>query len=206
MHLNNLSSGTINAISRIRDGSYQSKLQASGVLEGACCHPRAWDDAVLTYRGSGFIWRTLVNYHFNCCEIAWMLMAAHAKQKKICAIFIGSTDFWRVTIQLCPPLNARDLLLEVERLLKRVTLKNPDTITINSLLRGLGHAERCRYVVVEDPSIVRAFDFFRKNKCDLDFIKLQVYGANAIYVPETFPACLPTLENVLSKCLLSLKH
>ena len=67
---------------------------------------------------------------------------------------------------------------------------------VNTILRGIGRVERSPYVVVEDPALVVALDFFRRNSCDLDWVKQQVYGSRLLYVPETFPADVPTLEQV----------
>ena len=51
----------------------------------------------------------------------------------------------------------------------------------------------------EDPSLILALDFFRKNRCDIDWVKKQIYGENVVFVPETFPSEVISLDNIIRK-------
>lgn len=144
------------------------------------------------------MWRTLEHSQINCCELAYLVMVAYSEQRRVTVFFIGDAVFWTVVIP-SPAISSKQLLLEVERGLRGVKARHPDTIMLNSIFRGLGHIERCRYVVVEDPSLVMALDYFRRHDCDVDLIKRKVYGNNVVFVPESFPVHVPTLHQVLGR-------
>lgn len=71
---------------------------------------------------------------------------------------------------------------------------------LNLILRGLGRIERSPYVVLEEPALVKALDFFRRSACDVDWVKRQVHGERLIYVPENFPRDIVTPEEVVRRC------
>lgn len=140
-------------------------------------------------------WKTVMR-DLRCKELSEMLQCSFKEQRPIDAVFLGATVFWRVIVAApnqCSSDKIRDIVTGFER-------GGDDGLRlgrVNTILRGIGRVERSQYVVVEDPALVVALDFFRRNSCDLDWVKQQVYGSRLLHVPETFPVNVPTLEEVL---------
>lgn len=142
-------------------------------------------------------WKT-VSRDLRCEEVSEMLQCSFKEQRPIDAVLLGATVFWRVIV--APPAQGssdkiRDMLTSFER-------GGDNSLSlgrVNAILRGIGRVERSQYVVVEDPALVVALDFFRRRSCDLDWVKQQVYGSRLIHVPESFPVDVPTFEELMTK-------
>lgn len=145
------------------------------------------------------MWRTAVPA-FTSGVLAEMLLCSFNKQKPLHAVVLDATVFWTVTLRPMP-LSSPQKISSLVRSVEGVRDLQSGLECINGSLCGIGKIERSPYVVVEDPSLVGVYDFFRRNNCDVDWVKRQVYGERLVHVPETFPRDVATPEEIRQKLL-----
>lgn len=143
------------------------------------------------------MWRTAVPA-FTSGVLAEILLCSFNKQKALHAVILDATVFWTVTLRPIPP-SSPQKLASIVRSVEGVRDLQSGLECVNGTLCGMGKIEKTPYVVVENPSLAGVYDFFRRNKCDVDWVKRQVYGERLVHVPENFPACVATPEDVSKK-------
>jgi len=194
----------VQTLLRTRDESFHKGVPASGlfhcregklfaeiVREGGCfC-----GSELLRHSDGVVAWRTFFG-DVKSAELAALLVCSFDQRKPVDAVLLGATAFWRVV--LTP--RADKSCTEAARDIAKIGVLNGCISQVNTILEGIGRVQRSPYVVLEDPSLVTALDYFRRSGCDLDWVKEQVYGKLLHYVPENFPQRVATPEEIVRKC------
>lgn len=126
-------------------------------------------------------------------QVSGVIQCSFTEQRSIDAVLLGPAVFWRIIVA---PLAS----CSGEKIREIVSSVNTSLGRLNATLRGIGRVEKSPYVVVEDPTLSVALDFFRRNSCDLDWVRQQVYGKRLLHVPQAFPEHVPPFEEVLPRC------
>ena len=158
-------------------------------------HPERMCTTYLLRQRQGDIgWKT-VPADVCCEEVSRIIQCSIDEQRSIDVVLLGPTVFWRVVVS--PPAS-----WDGDKIREIVSSVHTTTGRLNATLRGNGRVEKSPYVVVEDPTLDVALDFFRRHSCDLDWVRQQVYGKRLLHVPQAFPKHVPAFEEVLPKCTL----
>lgn len=150
---------------------------------------------LLRQRQGDIGWKT-VPTDVRCDEVSEIIQCSFTERRSMDAVLLGPAVFWRIVV--APPASCGGE--KVREIVSSVNLGLTSLGRLNAALRGIGRVERSPYVVVEDPALSVAFDFFRRNSCDLDWVKQQVYGRRLLHVPQAFPEHVPAFEEVLPRC------
>lgn len=129
-------------------------------------------------------------------EVSGIIRCSFTEQRSIDAVLLGPAKFWRIIVAPTTSCSGE----KIREIVSSVSLGLTSLGRLNATLRGIGRVEQSPYVVVEDPALSVAFDFFRRNSCNLDWVKQQVYGRRLLHVPQTFPEYIPAFEDLLPKC------
>ena len=188
------------AFMEIRDRSFGTGVSSSGVvcLREGRASTRVINDGSSVAAADLFegkegelAWRTSVP-SFSSGALAEILLCWLHKQTPLHAVILDATVFWTITLGPTSHGNMGSVL----RCLVGVGDVHSCLERINVALCGVGKIERSPYMVVEDPSLAGVYAFFRRNKCDVDWVKRQVYGEMLVHVPETFPTKVATPEDI----------
>lgn len=137
---------------------------------------------------------------FSADALVEILTCFLNKQTPVHAVILDVTVFW--TITLTPvPLASAEKIGEILRSVEGVRDLQSGLQRINVALGEMGRVEKSLYVILDDPSLAGVYDFFRRKKCDVDWVKRQVYGVRLVHVPETFPPHVATPEDISKKII-----
>ena len=147
---------------------------------------------LLRQRQGDIGWKTVpTDVHYE--EVSEIIQCSFTKKRTIDAVLLGPAVFWRIIV--APPASCSG-----EKISEIISSVKLTLGRLNAALRGIGRVEKSPYVVVEDPALSVALDFFRRNSCDLDWVKQQVYGKRLLHVPQAFPEHVPAFEEILPRC------
>ncbi|CAM9706771.1 unnamed protein product [Ectocarpus sp. 6 AP-2014] len=190
------------AFLRTRDRYLASGVAASGVFRCSNDAVRAEELGrvdnkcnLLCQQDGEMRWQTIFdNPHSQ--QVSEIVECSFMRQKPIDAVLLGSEVFWRIVVTP-PPLRCSVKMLNVVRSVREVDNFAKNLGCVNAALSGIGRIERSSYVVVEDAVTALALGFFRRHGCDIDWVKQQLYGKRLLYIPETFPSDIRTLQDML---------
>lgn len=191
------------AFLRTRNRYFASGVAASGVFR--CSNEAVHTEELggvhgtcqlLCHEDGEMRWQT-VFHDPHSQQVSEILECAFVRQKPIDAVLLGSEVFWRIVVTP-PPLKCSVKMRDAVRSVRGIDNFHTNLGRVNAALHGIGRMERSPYAVVEDAVTVLALGFFRRHGCDIDWVKQQLYGKRLLYIPETFPGDIRTLQEVLS--------